>query len=151
MIDNTEKKDTSITYVEDIKNIDSNPIKDAAIVEVGSEKDFKSDLPLQDALAASEEKVPIFESRDRIPESLKSLSREDLEILDKKTTRKMDLRILIMVCWIYICNYLDRTNIASARLGGLEDDLKLTSTQYQTAISVLFVGYITMQIPLTSF
>lgn len=147
MIDNTEKKDTSITYVEDIKNIDSNPIKDAAIVEVGSEKDFKSDLPLQDALAASEEKVPIFESRDRIPESLKSLSREDLEILDKKTTRKMDLRILIMVCWIYICNYLDRTNIASARLGGLEDDLKLTSTQYQTAISVLFVGYITMQIP----
>lgn len=148
MIDNTDTKDATITYVEDINKSDSNPVKDNFdVVEVGSEKDSKSENQLVNAFAPDEKKASIYESRECIPESLKGLSQDELETLDKKTTRKMDIRILIMVCWIYICNYLDRTNIASARLGGLEADLKLTSTQYQTAISVLFVGYITMQIP----
>lgn len=44
-------------------------------------------------------------------------------------------------------NYLDRNNIASARLAGLETDLHLKGTQYQLAVSILFVGYILMQIP----
>lgn len=44
-------------------------------------------------------------------------------------------------------NYLDRNNIASARVAGLEADLALTSTQYLTSVSILFVGYILMQIP----
>lgn len=91
--------------------------------------------------------VPLFVSRDQIPDSLKDLTLEELETLDRKTRRKVDIRILIMVCWIYICNYLDRNNIASARLGGLEEELNMTSKDYQTAISLLFVGYITMQIP----
>lgn len=147
MIQNIEKPDSTVTYVEDVKRGDSNLVKEADIVEVGSEKDFRAGSPLADGFGVSEDPVSIFESRLSVPDSLKDLSREDLEILNKKTTRKIDLRILIMVCWIYICNYLDRTNIASARLGGLEEELNLTSTQYQTAISVLFVGYITMQIP----
>lgn len=44
-------------------------------------------------------------------------------------------------------NYLDRNNIAAARLGGLEEDLNLVGNQYQTAVSILFVGYVLMQIP----
>lgn len=34
-----------------------------------------------------------------------------------------------------------------ARLSGLEADLNLTDTQYQTALSIVFVLYITMQVP----
>lgn len=48
-------------------------------------------------------------------------------------------------------NYLDRNNIAAARLAGLEDDLNLHGTQYQTAVSSLFVGYVLMQIPSNLF
>lgn len=44
-------------------------------------------------------------------------------------------------------NYLDRNNIASARLAGLESDLHLTDAQYRLSVSILFVGYILMQIP----
>lgn len=42
-----------------------------------------------------------------------------------------------------------RNNIAAARYAGLEDDLKLDSngTQFSTAVSILFVGYILMQVP----
>lgn len=142
--ENTTKKDLTVTYVEDVRKTESN---DSAGVDVDSH--FKPGVLIADEEAEAEDipEVPLFISRENIPESLKHMTTEELETLSKKTIRKMDLRILIMVCWIYICNYLDRTNIASARLGGLEDDLNMTSTQYQTAISVLFVGYITMQIP----
>lgn len=44
-------------------------------------------------------------------------------------------------------NYLDRQNIASARLAGIEEDLNLSTVDYQTVVSILFVGYILMQVP----
>ena len=40
-----------------------------------------------------------------------------------------------------------RNNYAAARLQGLEKDLHLKGDQYQTGLSVLFVGYILMQVP----
>ncbi|KAI5199021.1 MFS transporter [Aureobasidium subglaciale] len=46
---------------------------------------------------------------------------------------------------------VDRNNIASARLAGLETDLALTSSQYETSVSILFVGYLLMQIPSNLF
>lgn len=51
-------------------------------------------------------------------------------------------------------NYLDRNNIATARLAGnpgLEEDLNMTDSQYETCVSILFVGYILMQIPSNLF
>jgi hypothetical protein len=42
-------------------------------------------------------------------------------------------------------NYLDRNNIAAVRLAGLQDELNLSGTEYQTTVSILFVGYILMQ------
>lgn len=50
-----------------------------------------------------------------------------------------------MVVIMYILNYLDRNNIATARLAGLEEDLHLVGNQYQTSVSILFVGYLLMQ------
>lgn len=40
-----------------------------------------------------------------------------------------------------------RNNYAAARLQGLESDLNLTGDQYQIGLSILFVGYVTMQVP----
>jgi MFS family permease len=44
-------------------------------------------------------------------------------------------------------NYIDRNNYAAARLQGLEKDLGLTGEEYQTGLSILFVGYILGQVP----
>jgi len=41
----------------------------------------------------------------------------------------------------YILNYLDRQNIAAAKLAGIMEDLNLSITQYNTVVSVLFAGY----------
>ena len=48
---------------------------------------------------------------------------------------------------MYWLNYLDRNAIATAKLNTLEEDLGLTDTQYQTCVSILFVGYILGQVP----
>ena len=50
-----------------------------------------------------------------------------------------------MIILMYILNYLDRNNIASAKLAGIVTDLNLSSVQYNTSVSILFVGYVLMQ------
>lgn len=42
---------------------------------------------------------------------------------------------------------IDRNNYAAARLQGLEEDLGLVGNQYQVGLSILFVGYVLMQVP----
>ncbi|KAL4816236.1 major facilitator superfamily domain-containing protein [Aspergillus spinulosporus] len=64
-----------------------------------------------------------------------------------KLVRKLDMRVMPIVWAMYFLNYVDRNAIASARLNGLEKDLGLQGTQYNTCISILFVGYLLMQIP----
>lgn len=48
-------------------------------------------------------------------------------------------------------NYLDRNAIAQARLNNLEKDLKLVGSQYNTCISILFVGLVRLpfKLPVT--
>lgn len=68
-----------------------------------------------------------------------------------KLVRKLDMYIMPMLWIMYWLNYLDRNAIALARLNNLEKDLKLTDTQYQTCVSILFVGYILGTIPSNMF
>lgn len=75
---------------------------------------------------------------------------EDRARVEKRLKLKLDARCSLFVL-IYIMNYLDRNNIAAARLKGLQDDLNLTNTQYSTCLSILYVGYILMQIPSNMF
>ncbi|KAL4767388.1 major facilitator superfamily domain-containing protein [Aspergillus nidulans var. acristatus] len=64
-----------------------------------------------------------------------------------KLVRKLDRRVMPIVWAMYFLNYVDRNAIASARLNGLEKHLGLQGTEYNTCISILFVGYLLMQIP----
>ncbi|KAI9633884.1 putative tartrate transporter [Dioszegia hungarica] len=67
-------------------------------------------------------------------------------VVEKSLKRKLDLRCSLFVL-IYIMNYLDRNNISAARLRGLQEDLKLNDQEYSTCLSILYVGYILMQVP----
>ncbi|KAJ5973707.1 MFS general substrate transporter [Penicillium waksmanii] len=83
----------------------------------------------------------------RMPTFLLAMTEEERELMEKKLVRKIDARLLIMLVVMYILNYLDRNNIASAKLAGLDKDLNLKGNQYQTCVSILFVGYLLMQVP----
>lgn len=65
------------------------------------------------------------------PPLVAAMSQEYRLEAEAKLRRKIDTRLLPMIILMYIMNYLDRNNIAAVRLAGLQDELELTSTQYQ--------------------
>lgn len=68
-----------------------------------------------------------------VPELLRDISPDELQSLERKLVRKIDIRLLPMLILMYILNYLDRNNIAAARLAGkvgLQKSLGLSSQQY---------------------
>ncbi|CEL04026.1 Putative Function: TNA1 of S. cerevisiae is a high affinity plasma membrane permease [Aspergillus calidoustus] len=69
------------------------------------------------------------------------------KVIEKKLRRRIDSIIMPLVILVYLMNYIDRNNYAAAKLQGLEQDLNLNDQQYQTGLSILFVGYILMQVP----
>ncbi|KAK7923210.1 MFS transporter [Apiospora marii] len=83
------------------------------------------------------------------PAIIAMMSAEQRADLEKHLVRKIDWRLLPMIVLMYIMNYIDRNNIAAAKLAHIERDLNMPedSTQFQTTVSILFVGYLLMQIP----
>lgn len=66
-----------------------------------------------------------------VPAALSNLSPDERKEKEKALVRKIDTRLLIMMLVMYILNYLDRNNIAAAKLAGLQKDLKLKGNEYQ--------------------
>ncbi|KAI2779683.1 major facilitator superfamily domain-containing protein [Daldinia loculata] len=89
----------------------------------------------------------------RMPEILTRLTPEQRLELETRLRRKIDWRLLPVIILMYILNYIDRNNIAAAKLAGLPEDLNLdpNTSEFETAVSILFVGYLLMQIPSNLF
>ncbi|USP81743.1 uncharacterized protein yc1106_09017 [Curvularia clavata] len=66
---------------------------------------------------------------------------------EKKLLRKLDLRLLPGVSILYLLSFLDRSNVANARIEGLAADLHMTGNQYLTGLTLYFVGYVLFEIP----
>lgn len=60
-------------------------------------------------------------------------------IQTKKLLRKVDFRLLPFLALMYLLNFLDRSNLAQARLGTLEEDLGMKGDDFNIATSILFV------------
>lgn len=73
-----------------------------------------------------------------LPEILQHYTTTELEAMEKSIVRKLDIRTLPILVILFIVNILDRNTIANARLGGLEAELGMSDTQYQTALMVLW-------------
>jgi hypothetical protein len=67
------------------------------------------------------------------PELVRNMSPEKRADAEARLKRKIDFRLLPMIILMYIMNYLDRNNIAAARLAGLQDELNLTNVQYSVS------------------
>jgi sugar phosphate permease len=99
---------------------------------------------------------------------LSHLSKDDRKILDdpeamsawkddyvpgseqeKRMVRKIDIHMLPILWFMYIFNYIDRTNIGNAKVAGLEVDLHMETdpNKYSLALLIFFVGYILLEVP----
>ncbi|KAF2261853.1 MFS nicotinic acid transporter-like protein Tna1 [Lojkania enalia] len=61
--------------------------------------------------------------------------------------RKLDIRLLPAVSILYLLSFLDRSNVANARIEGLTNDLNMTGDQYLTGLTLYFIGYVLFEIP----
>jgi MFS family permease len=82
----------------------------------------------------------------KLVDELPHLTDEE-KALEKKLVRTLDGRILVLVVIVYFLNSIDRANVGASRLQGLQKDLDLSNTQFSSCVSVLFAGYLGMQIP----
>lgn len=74
-------------------------------------------------------------------------SLDDAVLEEKRLVRKLDLYLIPLVMSLYLFSFLDRVNIGNARLYGLEEDLGLSSSQFQVVVSILFVTYLLFEVP----
>jgi len=75
----------------------------------------------------------------RIYQNIASNSSEWKAQHTSQLLRKVDLRLLPLLILMYLLNFLDRSNLAQARLGTLEEDLDMSGTDFNLATSILFV------------
>ncbi|CAM0135248.1 hypothetical protein VKS41_000169 [Umbelopsis sp. WA50703] len=66
---------------------------------------------------------------------------------ERRLVRKLDLHILPLISFLYCFSFLDRVNIGNAKLGGIEESLKLTPTQFSVTLALFSVAYILCEVP----
>jgi sugar phosphate permease len=98
---------------------------------------------------------PVFKSKtidSSLGPSMERGSIDDIAVetdkaLEARVTRKVDMRVVPMLCMLYLTAYLDRTNIGNAKLLGLETELQMPSNGYNTAVWVFFLTFVIMEVP----
>ena len=73
---------------------------------------------------------PVALSLDEVESSSTESTTKYDERMTKKLVRKLDWHIMPVLVILYLCSFLDRTNIGNARLANLEKDLHMTGLDY---------------------
>lgn len=70
-------------------------------------------------------------------------------VLTRRILWKLDTRILPVLALLFLCSFLDRTNVGNARLYGLEKELGMDAAdvQYDQGLAVFYATYIVSEIP----
>lgn len=114
-------------------------------VEAQTQREFDRTSTVNDT---EKLKVPISpESYYRDFSPIAELNLENWQATEKSLVRRLDLTLLPTLWILYLNNYLDRTNIAQARLNGMDRDIGLTGDDYNLAVSILTIGYMLAQLP----
>ena len=65
----------------------------------------------------------------------------------KRILHKVDWRLMPILALLYLLAFLDRGNIANAKVAGMNVDLGLTGAQYNMALTVFFFPYAVLEVP----
>lgn len=67
--------------------------------------------------------------------------------LDKRIRWMRDIVLVPILGLMYLVMFLDRTNIANARIEGLEAGLSMPSNGYNIALSIFYVPFVLVEVP----
>ncbi|KAJ3499671.1 hypothetical protein NLG97_g148 [Lecanicillium saksenae] len=62
--------------------------------------------------------------------------------VEQRVIRKLDRNFLLLLWVLFLLSFLDRSNIGNARVAGMEEDLSLSSDQYQWLLTIFYIFYI---------
>ncbi|GAB7364660.1 hypothetical protein MBLNU230_g5462t1 [Neophaeotheca triangularis] len=65
----------------------------------------------------------------------------------KRILRKVDFRLIPMLTLLYVLAFLDRSNIGNAKIAGMNEELGLSGSQYNIALTVFFFPYALLEVP----
>ncbi|PWW73463.1 MFS general substrate transporter [Tuber magnatum] len=86
-----------------------------------------------------------------ISPTVKAQSRPPPGIDEGALLRRIDLRLLPVLCILSALSFLDRVNIANAVIFGLKEELNLSGLEYNTCLTIFFAPYILFEIPSNVF
>ncbi|KAI0320432.1 MFS general substrate transporter, partial [Amylostereum chailletii] len=85
-------------------------------------------------------------------EKSSAIDPENPALIDRRAERsaawKVDLLVVPLVGMYYLLSFLDRSNIGNARLAGLQQSLNMSNHQFSTALTITYVPYIVMELPM---
>ncbi|KAF9894997.1 hypothetical protein FE257_004621 [Aspergillus nanangensis] len=79
--------------------------------------------------------------------TLRDLSSDEMQALNRRVVKIIDWRMMPCITLMFLMNYLDRINVSNARLAGLQEDLHMSDTVWNTGISTFYIGYLFGQLP----
>lgn len=65
----------------------------------------------------------------------------------RKLLLKCDLRLVPILGTLYLVSFFDRSNIANARLFGLEKSLNMPSNGFNTCLWIFYIPFVIIEIP----
>ncbi|KAI8941638.1 hypothetical protein NX059_002851 [Plenodomus lindquistii] len=71
----------------------------------------------------------------------------EIDPVEKALVKKIDLYMMPILWLMYFLNFLDRNAMINGKLNGLDKDLNMKGTEYNTCVSIFFVGYLVGQVP----
>ncbi|KAH9869921.1 hypothetical protein J1614_006842 [Plenodomus biglobosus] len=60
---------------------------------------------------------------------------------------KMDVRILPVLALLFLCSFIDRTNVGNAKILGLQKAIDINDHQYAVGLCVFYATYIASELP----
>ncbi|KAJ5945613.1 Major facilitator superfamily domain general substrate transporter [Penicillium verhagenii] len=82
-----------------------------------------------------------FESAVEVPGKRARQPKYTLEE-EKEVVRIFDKRLVPFLALLYLLAFLDRSNIGNAKIAGLQEDLQLSSSQYEWLLTAFYITYI---------
>ncbi|EEP75517.1 conserved hypothetical protein [Uncinocarpus reesii 1704] len=61
---------------------------------------------------------------------------------ERRVVMKFDRRLTLLMAFLYMLSFLDRSNIGNAKIAGMMNDLNLSSSQYQWVLTAFYITYI---------
>lgn len=74
-------------------------------------------------------------------------SEDDFKVVERRITRKCDLRVVPIMSWLLFLNFMDRFNIGNAFIFNMPEDLHMSASGYNAALFIFLVSYITFPVP----